>query len=56
MYSRLAIVAPLHAINLKVSALDIERALVVARDRETERARFHARYITTLTNARRAKR
>ena len=45
-----AMVAPLHAINLKVSALDVERALVLARDREAERARFHARYTTTLTD------
>jgi hypothetical protein len=34
-----------------VSALDIERALMVARDRDAERARFHARYTTTLTNS-----
>ena len=39
----------MQAINLKLSVLDIERALVVARDRDAERARFHARYITTLT-------
>lgn len=46
----MAVVVPLHAINLNVSALDIERALVLARDREAERARFHARYITTVTD------
>jgi hypothetical protein len=44
-------VAPLQSINLNVSALDIERALVVARDREPERARFHARYVIPFTNA-----
>ena len=44
-----AMVAPLGAINLTVSAPDIERALVLARDRDAERARFHARYTTTLS-------
>ena len=45
------LVAPLSAINLNVSALDIERALVIARDRDPDRARFHARYTIPFTNA-----
>jgi hypothetical protein len=44
----LATIAPAHAINLDVSASDIDRALVIARERERERAPFHAPYITTL--------
>lgn len=34
------------AINLAMTAADIERALIIGRDREPERARFHAAYIS----------
>ena len=42
---------PDHAINLNVTAPDIERALIIGRGTETERQRFHAPYITTLNNS-----
>jgi hypothetical protein len=43
-----AAIVPLHAINLAVTTADIDRALVIARGRDAERARFHAPYIVTL--------
>ncbi len=39
------------AIRLTFTPADIERALAIARDRETERARLHARYIHALNDA-----
>jgi hypothetical protein len=38
------------AINLNLSPLDIDRALTIGRASDTERARFHAPYITTLAD------
>lgn len=43
-----AVVAPIAAVDLDVTAADIERALSVARSQDSERARFHAPYIKTL--------
>jgi hypothetical protein len=40
--------APLDAINRQLSNDDIDRALVIARERERERAAFHAPYIHQL--------
>ena len=36
------------AINLNVTAADIERALILARGRDVDRARFHSPYISNL--------
>ena len=36
------------AIKIDISLQDIERALVIARSRESDRARFHAAYIQEL--------
>jgi hypothetical protein len=44
----LATAPPAHAINLNVSAADVERALVIARERDRERAPFHASYNTAI--------
>jgi hypothetical protein len=37
--------AALTALRIDISLADIDRALTIARDRESERARFHANYI-----------
>jgi hypothetical protein len=37
--------APLLALKLDITHADIERALIIARSSDSERARFHARYI-----------
>lgn len=41
----LVAVMPLAAVDLDVTAQDIDRALTIARSRESERARFHAPYV-----------
>lgn len=41
-----AAAVPAAAIRIDISAQDVERALVVARSRDVERAKFHAPYIT----------
>jgi hypothetical protein len=38
------------ALNLNLTTSDIERALVIARGRDNDRARFHAPYITTVND------
>jgi hypothetical protein len=42
---------PLDAINLALTTQDIERAIVIGRDREAVRERFHAPYIHTVNHA-----
>jgi hypothetical protein len=44
-------VARLGAIRLDIGLADIERALAIGRDRDSERARFHAPYIRAVNNA-----
>jgi hypothetical protein len=46
----LALTISASAINLKMTAADIERALIIARDRDAERARFHAAYVSNLND------
>ncbi len=46
-----AAVPSLSAIDLDVTTQDVERALSIARDRDVERARFHAPYIKKLDTA-----
>jgi hypothetical protein len=46
----LAIVAPALAIDLDVTAEDIDRGLVIARQRDRERTPFHAPYIIVINN------
>lgn len=46
----LVIVAPVRAINLNVSAVDVERALLLGRERDAARARFHAPYLVSLND------
>ena len=41
-------ITPVRAINLALSNADVERALVVARDQDRIRERFHAAYIINL--------
>jgi hypothetical protein len=43
-----AAITPLPAITLSIGPADIERALVVARDQDRTRERFHAAYIVTV--------
>jgi hypothetical protein len=47
----LTVTPPLSAIDLDVTTQDVERALSIARDRDAERARFHAPYIKKLDTA-----
>jgi hypothetical protein len=42
-------VAQVDALNLQLTPSDIDRALTNARQRESERARFHAPYVTTFS-------
>jgi hypothetical protein len=42
--------AALHALDLDVTASDVERAMAIARSSEGERARFHAAYIVSPVN------
>jgi hypothetical protein len=44
----LATTSPAYAINLNVSASDVDRVLAIARERDRERAPFHAPYITAI--------
>lgn len=41
---------PLHAINLSLTTADIERALLIARADDRERARFHAPYFVAVND------
>jgi hypothetical protein len=43
-----AAITPVRAINLAITTADIERALTIARDRDTVRERFHAPYIVKI--------
>jgi hypothetical protein len=43
--------APAAAIDLDVTVQDLERALTIARDRDTERANFHAPYIRKINSS-----
>lgn len=43
-------IAPARAINLSITTADIERALTIARDRDTVRERFHAPYIVKVND------
>jgi hypothetical protein len=47
----LAALVPVAALNLQLTTADIERALVIARGRDGERARFHAPYIQNLNHS-----
>jgi hypothetical protein len=47
----IAACSPLAALNLQLTTADIDRALVIARGRDGERARFHAPYIQNLNTA-----
>ncbi len=45
------LVVPMAAVDLDVTPQDVERALSIARSRDSERARFHAAYIRHLDTA-----
>jgi hypothetical protein len=45
-----ALAAPAQAINLKVSAADVERAMLLGREPDSVRARFHAPYVVPIND------